>query len=65
MDLSTDTDFLSGALQLLTGVRIVSQGKDGGEAAGSFDHPGERQQGIQATLWLDKDRPRSQSEVQV
>ena len=37
MDLSTDADFLSGALQLVTGERIVSQGKDGGAAAGSFD----------------------------
>ena len=37
MDLSTDADFLSGALQLVTGVSIVSQGKDGGAAAGSFD----------------------------
>ena len=37
MDLSTDADFLSGALQLVTGERIVALGKDGGAAAGSFD----------------------------
>ena len=37
MDLSTNADFLSGALQLVTGERIVALGKDGGAAAGSFD----------------------------
>ena len=37
MDLSTDSDFLSGALQLVTGEKIVPRGKDGGAAAGSFD----------------------------
>ena len=37
MDFSTDADFLSGALELLTGERIVSLGKDGGAAVGSFD----------------------------
>ena len=39
MDLSTDTDFISGALKLMTGVDIVSRGEggDGGVYAGSFD----------------------------
>ena len=37
MNFSTDADFLAGALQLVTGERIVSRGKDGGAAAGSFD----------------------------
>ena len=37
MNLSADSDFLSGVLQLVTGVRIISQGKDDGAAARSFD----------------------------
>ena len=37
MNFSSDTDFLSGALQLVTGERIVSSGRDGGAATGSFD----------------------------
>ena len=37
MDLATDVDFLSGALQVVTGERIVSCGKDEGAAVGSLD----------------------------
>ena len=37
MDLSTDVDFISGALQMLTGERIVARGKDEGASVGSFD----------------------------
>jgi len=35
--LSIDVDFLAGALQTLTGARIVSHGKDDGASVGSFD----------------------------
>ena len=54
MNFSTDTDFISGALELVTGERIVSLGKDGGAAAGSFDLDSLHKRSLQ---WRGEEEP--------
>ena len=54
MNFSTDTDFISGALELVTGERIVSLGKDGGAACGSFDLDSLHKRSLQ---WRGEEEP--------